>query len=200
MKSKLLVFLLATILAHCNAQNKKPTDFSQVGKAVYPDTQKLSNNLMMNEDHFWTIINTLKNSSLRDMLNPLTSDEILQFDLRFDSLMSMAYDYKLWGAAYVINGGCSDDCFQDFLSNLITQGKQRFYSTLRDPETCADWIKSEKLVDEMPYVVVYELYTNKTGKEPPQQQLVKFELKGKPFNESTVFQLYPKLAKRFLNR
>jgi hypothetical protein len=50
---------------------------------------------MMDAEQFWVIIDKLKDSSLRDMLNRLTSNEILQFELRFDSLMSMAYDYKL---------------------------------------------------------------------------------------------------------
>ena len=62
-----------------------------------------------------------------------------------------------------------------------------------------DWIKSESLVDERPYIAVYEAYKGKTGNEPPQQQFVKYELKGKPFSEATVHQQYSKLAKKFLD-
>jgi GTP cyclohydrolase III len=44
---------------------------------------------MMDAEQFWVIIDKLKDSSLRDMLNRLTSNEILQFELRFDSLMAV---------------------------------------------------------------------------------------------------------------
>jgi len=197
---KVPLFLLSTFLIYCNAQNKKPLSPSSLGvqMAYQVDSLKPLNNSMMNEAQFWSIIDKLKDSSLRDMFHAMSSDEILQFDLRFDSLMSMAYHYKLWGAAYVINGGCSDDCFQDFRTNLITHGKEKFYATLKDPESCRDWIKSESLLDERPYITVYEVYMERTGHEPPQQQVIKYELKGKPFNEATVYRQYPKLAKRFL--
>ena len=41
-------------------------------------------------------------------------EEIVAFQRVLDELMDESYRADLWGAAYVINGGCSDDGFEDF--------------------------------------------------------------------------------------
>jgi hypothetical protein len=43
-----------------------------------------------------------------------------------------------------------------------------------------------------------DAYKQKTGKDLPKSYNPKFELKGKPFDEETVFKQYPKLAKKFM--
>jgi hypothetical protein len=52
--------------------------------------------------------------------------------------MADSYRSPLWAAAYVINGGCSDDGFENFRSRLITQGRQVYERTVADPDTLAD--------------------------------------------------------------
>ncbi|KJY36516.1 DUF4240 domain-containing protein, partial [Streptomyces sp. NRRL S-495] len=42
------------------------------------------------------------------------------------SLMADSYRAPLWSAAYVINGGCSDDGFDYFRGWLIAQGRGTF--------------------------------------------------------------------------
>ena len=54
--------------------------------------------------------------ALADELEPLTTDEIVSFDRHFFHFYQSAYTWGLWGAAFVINGGCSDDGFKDFRS------------------------------------------------------------------------------------
>ena len=34
-----------------------------------------------------------------------------------------AYTWEVWGAAYVVEDGCSDDCFRDFRAYLISLGQ-----------------------------------------------------------------------------
>ena len=113
--------------------------------------------------------------------------------------MAASYNYNLWGAAYVINGGCSDDCFDYFREYLIGQGKDRFYQTVKDPESCAGWVKAEEEDDwqGMRYAAI-NAYKAKTNKDIPTTYQPKFELKGNPFDEETVLKLYPKLAKKFM--
>ena len=53
-------------------------------------------------------------------------------------MMDSAYCWSLWGAAYVINGGCSDDPFVDFRASLISRGRQVFERALSDPDSLAD--------------------------------------------------------------
>ncbi|MEU4116494.1 DUF4240 domain-containing protein [Kitasatospora sp. NPDC028055] len=52
-------------------------------------------------------------------------------------LMADSYRGPLWGAAYMINGGCSDDGFDYFRGWLITQGRAAFESVIADPDRLA---------------------------------------------------------------
>ena len=164
--------------------------------------------LPMEEDAFWSIIEKSRAASrgqyetqihaLEQILVALKPFEIEKFDRRFTELLAASYDWKLWGAAYVINGGCSDDCFDYFRQYLIAHGKEKFYQTLKDPESCADWIKSDEQEEwEGLQYAAMNAYKQKTGRELPQYNIARFELKGKPFDEETVDKQYPKLAKKF---
>ncbi|MER7757958.1 DUF4240 domain-containing protein [Kitasatospora sp. NPDC097643] len=54
------------------------------------------------------------------------------------SLMADSYRAPLWGAAYLINGGCSDDGFDYFRGWLITQGRATFEHAIADPDALAE--------------------------------------------------------------
>jgi hypothetical protein len=62
----------------------------------------------------------------------LTAQQILQ------DLLAVSYRNPLWAAAYVINGGCSDDGFDYFRGWLITQGREVFEHIVADPDGLAD--------------------------------------------------------------
>jgi len=78
----------------------------------------------MDQDQFWRIIDEACGRDqtrseewdrrLQDVLIRHTPDEILDWDRIFDRLAIRAYTVDLWGAAYVINGGASDDGFYYF--------------------------------------------------------------------------------------
>ena len=162
---------------------------------------------LMKEEEFWIIIDKSKAASagsyrlqvdaLNTILKTLGEDDLVKFSKTFSALLAATYNYKLWGAAFVINGGCSDDCFTYFREYLIAQGRDKFYATINDPESCADWIRSETEEDwEGLHGAVFAAYKEKTGKDLPLTYLP-MELKGEPFKEETVDKQYPKLAKRF---
>jgi hypothetical protein len=60
------------------------------------------------------------------------------FAILFDTMMDRAYSYKLWGAAYVIHGGCDNDTLDDFRSSLISRGRSYFERAIADPDSLAD--------------------------------------------------------------
>ncbi|MCG2418260.1 DUF4240 domain-containing protein [Aequorivita sp. F47161] len=103
---------------------------------------------LMDENQFWNIIHaTIKNSSgdyekqqseLNTELSKLTAIEILEFDNKFRTLRGKAYIWELWAGAYIMNGGCSDDCFSDFRGWLIGQGKEVYDNAMRNPETLVE--------------------------------------------------------------
>lgn len=62
-------------------------------------------------------------------------EEIVAFQKHFDTFHAQAYRWDLWGAAYVIGGGCSDDGFIDFRAWLIARGQKVFEAALKNPES-----------------------------------------------------------------
>lgn len=99
----------------------------------------------MTLDEFWEHINKTRRKDpdahvekLVKRLSKLPSDEVLDFDHWWNVLKAEAYHWNLWGAAYLMNGGCSDDGFIDFRSWLILQGRDTFRAAVADPDTLAD--------------------------------------------------------------
>src|SRR5262245_15996271 len=58
-------------------------------------------------------------SQLVSMLASLPPEDIVGFDQTFDHHTNAAYTVDLWGAAYLINGGASDDGFYYFRCWLV---------------------------------------------------------------------------------
>ena len=52
-------------------------------------------------------------------------------------LLAESYQNPLWAAAYLINGGCSDDGFDYFRGWLLTQGQEVYDSVLASPDSLA---------------------------------------------------------------
>ena len=83
---------------------------------------------------FWRLIELSRKGSegdlymqldnLRERLMKLTEEEVRSFDRILWELMDESYRADLWGAAYVIKGGCSDDGFDYFRAWLIMQGER----------------------------------------------------------------------------
>src|SRR5688500_13176599 len=59
---------------------------------------------------------------LRAALEKMTVTQIEEFDRVFQQKMRESYRWDLWGAAYVIHGGASDDGFEYFRRWLISRG------------------------------------------------------------------------------
>ena len=53
-------------------------------------------------------------------------------------MLAEAYHWDLWGAAYLINGGCSDDGFEYFRRWLVLQGRDVFQAAVSNPDTLAE--------------------------------------------------------------
>jgi hypothetical protein len=62
--------------------------------------------------------------------------------------MAASYRAPLWAAAYLVNGGCSDDGFDYFRGWLLTQGRAAFERAVDDPDTLADLTAIRSAVGE----------------------------------------------------
>lgn len=73
--------------------------------------------------------------ALEAALANVTEAEVLEYCQGFYVAMDKAYTWDLWGVAYLIQGGCSDDAFMDFRSCLIACGQDIFERAVADPES-----------------------------------------------------------------
>jgi hypothetical protein len=102
----------------------------------------------MDDDRFWQLIDqsgAMAGASVEDQTERLTTtlaglpaQEIAAFDVAFAALRDELYSWDLWGAAYLLMGGCSDDCFMDFRSWVVAQGQDYFEAVRSDPQALAD--------------------------------------------------------------
>ena len=72
------------------------------------------------------------------LLAALPREEIVAAERVLSGLMADSYRTPLWAAAYVINGGCSDDGFDYFRGWLILQGREVFEQAVANPDALAD--------------------------------------------------------------
>lgn len=111
---------------------------------------------VMDRETFWSVVETAREragasaddrgakddplpGALTDLLvERLTADEILAFVDVAGDVVNDAYAWPVWGAAYLVEGGCSDDAFMDFRDGLVLAGRETFEHTLADPDTLAD--------------------------------------------------------------
>lgn len=141
----------------------------------------------MDRDRFWTLVAETKGGNCRqhaarltDRLRALGPTDIIAFQAVWDELMHESYRWDLWGAAYLANGGCSDDGFDYFRGWLVGQGREVFEAVLRDPDSLASqprstsrrpvWARLEpwdRLECEGMTAVAFWAYEAVTGQELP---------------------------------
>lgn len=101
----------------------------------------------MTLDEFWNLIEEAKRSTekvseipnwLVNHLSQLPESEIVSFRSHFQDCRYRANDARLWLAAAVIRGGCSDDCFDYFRGWLIAQGRAVFEAALVEPDSMVE--------------------------------------------------------------
>ena len=64
--------------------------------------------------------------------------EIVAWSRHLDKVLAASGKEDLWAAAYLINGGCSDDGFDHFRGWLIAHGRDVVARVVRDPDSLAD--------------------------------------------------------------
>ena len=63
--------------------------------------------------------------------------DILAFDRHMWGHLRRSYRWDLWGAAFLLRGGCSDDGFDYFRAWLISRGRAVYEAALADPDSLA---------------------------------------------------------------
>ena len=170
----------------------------------------------MTEPRFWAIVAEStpyeadpdkQSAVLRASLEKLTPAELEGYERTFDRLMKESYSWDLWGAAYVANGGASDDGFEYFRCWLISKGEVIFRKVSADPDSLAELLakdsEGELEFEEFAYIA-RDVWGKKTGRDPgdmPGAANMMYSAKpsGVPFVEdpTSLKKRYPKLWARF---
>ena len=105
---------------------------------------------MMDEEQFWTIVQTAVDEAGDDEdeylevakreLRKLSLKEMVGFRLRTDKLLYDSYNSEMCCAAYLMNGGCSDDGFEYFRLWVISRGRKAYEAAMTNPDNLIDYI------------------------------------------------------------
>lgn len=186
------------------------------GQAIAEDAVT---NDRMPPDRFWELVGATTKyeadpgaqlKALRSVLTGLTPQDVVSFELAFGHEMQRAYTWDLWGAAYVLLGGASDDSFVYFRRWLISKGRRVFEAAVQSPDDLADLLASNAQgiaeFEGFAYGAA-AVWSEKTGKDAFEPESgysfygssLQLEPSGKPFEEDSnhLSLRYPKLWKRF---
>ncbi|WP_051234481.1 DUF4240 domain-containing protein [Flavobacterium denitrificans] len=167
---------------------------------------------LMEEELFWNIIQKTKDISggnfeeqqeeLANELRKMKADELILFGNSFRNFRGEANTWELWGAIYIIHGGCSDDSFSDFREWVIAQGREFYYKITTNPELLAE-IETH-LIEEfdwegfgyLPGIIFEEL----TGHEMPYPFKEKYITTGNEWSDDNddLKHMFPKLYAKYV--
>jgi hypothetical protein len=166
--------------------------------------------LRMTVDQFWNLIDRVHSASEGDMhekcallkneLQDQPVPEIVSFQAHFDEAMDTAYTWPVWGAAYIMNGGCGDDAFIDFRSTVISMGREIFESAVENPDSLADLnleLGEEFIYEGFQYVPMEVLEQVAPGQKFPRYQAHPKTPAGTPWEEHSVNHLFPRLSEKY---
>ena len=164
----------------------------------------------MDEKTFWQIIDAAKTtagqnyqarpSALEVQLRPLDLQSLASFQKRYEGYLLHANRWSLWGAAYLMNGGCSDDGFKYFRDWLISEGRDVYESALVNPEYLTIFPRREYYELEQFGYAASEVFAQKGGGELERDFAVEISApEGKEWKESELPVMFPKLAAKFIH-
>jgi hypothetical protein len=162
----------------------------------------------MDDDRFWAFIGAARDaagddvedrvSGLEQVLLNHHPEEVAEFRQKYDEMLARAYRWDLWGAAFVMIGGCSDDGFRYFRDWLISEGEATFEAALADPESLADVAQDDEFELESFGYVAGEVYEQMTDSPlPASKSLEPAEPVGRAWEEDDLPGLFPRLARKF---
>lgn len=170
----------------------------------------------MDDARFWALIDDSRaecnpasqdpddaqNVVLVRLLSELPPDEIVAFDRIFRRLHAAAYTWDLWAAAFLIEGGCSDDGFTDFRSGLIGLGQKVYEDAVREPGTLVSQpTRGVDFSNELLMYAASEAYESVAQDELPESEWMQTaEPRGDRWDSATVEHRYPELAAKFGRR
>jgi len=168
----------------------------------------------VDQKEFWDIIAKACRSNprkaedwdlrIQSALEKLEPAEIIEWNHIFDRLAARAYTVDLWGAAYTINGGASDDGFYYFRCWLIGMGRAVYEKAVKDPDSLADAVVVGLDAEAEIYAAAHQAWMAVTGKPdthpyPARKESAKLRGKDWDFDDDDAVRKHlPRLAALYL--
>ena len=168
----------------------------------------------MDEAKFWNIIATACRpdprkadgwaDGLQVELEKCDPPEIIEWNHIFDRLAAQAYTVDLWGAAYLINGGASDDGFYYFRCWLIGMGRNVYEAAVANPDSLAEAVVQGIDAEAEIYAVAHQAWMTVSGRpdtDPYPARNEQAELRGEDWDfddDAEVHRRLPRLAALYL--
>ena len=138
----------------------------------------------MRTDDFWAVIGRAtadRPASPGEVAKRAAADlatydpeEIVAWARHLDKVMVASGTQDLWAAAYLINGGCSDEGFDNFRGWLIAHGREAVAQSVKSPDSLADMPAVQAAADngavfeaEEVLSIASDAYQQATGEELP---------------------------------
>jgi uncharacterized protein DUF4240 len=204
-----VIALVATALvaAYALGSSRESTQERRVSRS-----QAAATPAGMDEAAFWRLVADTRGASgndtgrqselLEERLSRLPAQQIVDFGRIRHRLDQQAYTWEIWGAAYVIDDGCSGDCFRDFRAYLISLGRDPYDAAMNDPDSLAPIVQDAEEGDwENADNVAPDAYESATGEDIPiDDSDLSGDPSGQPWDDEdqdALVQRYPALAARF---
>ena len=140
------LFALALGLTGCTAAPTPPS--TEATPAESPPPAPAPTPDSVDTATFWRLVDEARSAAGTDddvfldalsaRLDTLPTTAVADFEHELNRALARAYRWDLWGAAYAILGGCSDDGFEYFRAWLISQGEAVFKASVADPDSLAE--------------------------------------------------------------
>jgi Protein of unknown function (DUF4240) len=143
----------------------------------------------MNTNEFWALIgDAARDGGTPDTvagraataLAALDAGEIVAFERHLRRVLEASYKADLFGAAYLVNGGCSDEGFDAFRGWLMAQGREAFARAVGEPDSLAELpavrraaLTGEELGSEKMLAIAAKAHRDATGLELPEEPAAK---------------------------
>jgi hypothetical protein len=161
----------------------------------------------MDEPRFWSLIDAAKAQAgdherarppaLRAALAALSPSAIQSFQRTYDQALLRANRWDLWGAAYLMMGGCSDDGFRYFRDWLISEGRAAYERALADPDSLADVPVQDDYELESFGQAALDAFAEHTDAALERDARVDGPPEGDEWDEDALAGMFPRLAARY---
>jgi Protein of unknown function (DUF4240) len=160
----------------------------------------------MTESLFWELIDEAKSkskfaaerpSTLGAILECFSAKAIKEWALLFRQKMNQAYRWDIWGVAYIIGGGCSDDGFEYFRALLISEGERIYTAIVNNPDSITELIEHPIELESMLYVAA-DAYQKRANKPLTLKAITApAEPVGKKWADADLPTLFPKTYEKY---